>query len=126
MDKLQELMQLQEGLQNNLGYYFLSMPLEKRTAYIKEYILHCEDEMHEMLRELPFFKLWKVYHVDYKTQEDMYLKAKQEWVDVLHFFLNVTIALGFTADELFDMYCLKNNINYDRQINTEEYKKCEE
>lgn len=124
VDNLRTLFETQAKLQASLGYDISSMDTETRTAYIKEYVLHCEDEMHEMLRELPYLKPWKKYPDTEAAQNIMYAKARKEWIDALHFFLNISLALGFTAGELFSMYCIKNGINYDRQQDTQNYKKC--
>lgn len=118
MDKLEQLMSMQEELQNKLGYDISGMPVAERTAYIKEYTLHTEHELHEMLAELPFFKPWKQYSdISYDT-------ARKEFVDALHFFINVALALGFSADELLELYMDKNKENYTRQEDTENYKPC--
>lgn len=120
MDKLDELFRKQEELQNKLGYDFSTMTDQQRSAYIIEYSQHLDHEMHEMLQELPFFKSWKKYP-EYDLEE-----AKQEFADALHFFLNVAMGLGFTADSLFFAFLGKNIINHVRQENTTEYKKCVE
>lgn len=126
MDKLQELLKTQGDFQVALGYKVSDMTSEERTAYIKEYILHFEDEAHEMLRELPHFKPWKKYSTNEEEVNQRLAAARLEWIDALHFFLNVTIALGFSAEELFRMYCDKHNINHERQEDADNYKKCKE
>ena len=40
---------------------------------------------------------------------------KDEIVDAFHFFMNIMIAAGMNADELFDRYLKKNKINIERQ-----------
>jgi|WetSurMetagenome_2_1015567.scaffolds.fasta_scaffold894782_1 hypothetical protein len=125
-DMLVGLMTKQKQLQEDLGYNFANMTEEQRTAYIKEYVLHTDHEMHEMLQELPYFKSWKKYGTDREYLQGAHAKARKEWVDVLHFFLNVTIALGFTPEELFQMYMNKHDENYERQQDTKNYKKCVE
>jgi dimeric dUTPase (all-alpha-NTP-PPase superfamily) len=125
-DKLVGLMTKQRQLQEDLGYNFETMTKEERSAYIKEYAQHTDHEIHEMLQELPFFKSWKKYNTDPEAMALAYAKSRKEWVDVLHFFLNVTIALGFTPDELYHMYMDKHQENYSRQEDTSNYKKCVE
>ena len=76
-----------------------------------------------MLREIPFFKPWKQYS---DNPDDNYMKwamARKEFVDMFHFFLYIALALGFTAEELYEMYGLKMQENYARQENTAEYKR---
>jgi len=125
-DKLQALISKQAELQQNLGYDFSNMTAEEHVEYIKEYAQHLDGETFEMMRELPYFKSWKKYPDTEEAQNIMFAKARLEWIDVLHFFLNITIALGFTADELYAMFCEKNGINYERQEDTTNYKKCME
>lgn len=120
MDRLAVLFGMQKALQTELGYNFDSMTDEERSAYIKEYAQHLDHEMHEMLQELPFFKSWKKY-----PKYDLTL-AREEFADALHFFLNCAIGLGLTAESLFNMFMDKNAINYERQEDTENYKKCVE
>jgi dimeric dUTPase (all-alpha-NTP-PPase superfamily) len=124
VDKLEELFSTQQKLQERLGFNLDHMHLEDRTAYVKEYTLHTMHEMHEMLQELPFFKDWKRYPENPFKQVEMVKLAKKEWIDALHFFLNVSIALGFNADTLYAAYMEKNKINHERQLNAEEYKPC--
>lgn len=125
MDKLDKIFTRQLKLQKALGYSFDTMTLEERAAYIREYTLHMEHEMHEMLQELPFFKSWKRYETDDMSMAFAYDKAREEFVDALHFFLNVAMALGFTSDELAEGFINKNNTNKQRQLQPE-YKKCVE
>ena len=125
VDKLTEIFEKQGDLQAALGYTFDEMTDEERAGYIKEYALHTEHELHEMLAELPFFKAWKKYPKE-GFREPMWNNSREEFVDALHFFVNMALALGFTATSLSEAYCKKNAINYDRQADTEQYKMCKE
>ena len=58
---LEEMLQKQEALQTRLGYDFSNMTKEEITAYIKEFSIHLNQEVNEMLYELPYFKPWKDY-----------------------------------------------------------------
>lgn len=125
MDKLDMLFKKQYDLQvQGMHYDFTNMTTEQRAAYVKEYTLHCEHEMHEALQEIPFFKPWKRYDKDAESEKNMamWAMARKEFVDALHFFLCVAIGLGFTPDELYAMYCDKNAVNYDRQKDQATYK----
>lgn len=118
MGKLQEIFDKQERLQNRLGYDFEDFSTDERTEYIKEMSIHANQEMNELLYELPFFKPWKKYQ-DW-TEEDMVkgiLKAREEYIDFFHFAISIGLALGFTEDNLHEMYCEKNGINHERQDN---------
>lgn len=127
MDMLQKIFDKQTALQQRLGYDFNTMTDEARAAYIKEYEQHADHEMHEMLAEIPFFKSWKKYDKDSYAERNMrWEKARQEFIDAFHFYINVALALGFDAAQLFSMFEEKNSINHDRQLNTTEYKQCVE
>lgn len=122
-DKLDTLMHMQSALQDRLGYDLNGMGMRERTQYIKEYMLHAEHELHEMVQELPYFKPWKQSPSTHKEMQRMVDKAKEEYIDVLHFMLNIALALGFTADELYDGYIDKNMLNHRRQ-EQDGYKRC--
>lgn len=123
-DKLDKLFNMQRALQETLGFDFATMSKKERSAYVKEYQQHCDHELHEMLQELPFYKPWKKYNpAEYERQMQL---AREEFIDALHMFLNIAIALGFTPQMLYGMFISKNQINYERQEDTEHYKKCTE
>ena len=77
-----------------------------------------------MLQELPHFKPWKKYDTSAAAVEANLKAAREEWADVLHHFLNITLALGMSADDLCDLYSKKQKINYDRQADKANYKPC--
>ena len=69
MDKLDLLFKKQYDLQvQGMHYDFANMTTEQRAAYVKEYTMHCEHELHEALQEIPFFKPWKRYDKDDETE----------------------------------------------------------
>ena len=92
------------------------MPVDWRTAYIKEHSIHLTQELHEMLYELPLFKPWKDYsgmtYCEIMAKLD---KAKEELIDTWHFFMNIALALGFTAETFKQAYLDKHHINNVRQ-----------
>lgn len=124
MDNLTEMLAQQNKWQNDLGYDFNAMSVEERVAYAKEMSIHMTQELHESLYELPFFKPWKNYSAltSFEQAFDegfegycMLRKAKDEVVDMWHFFMNYMLALGMTADDLYTGYKEKNAENYARQ-----------
>lgn len=124
MDKLEDVFCYQKELQVILGYNFEEMSLKEIVAYIKEYSIHMTQELHEMLYELPHFKPWKTYNP--QEYQDRFEAARKEWIDVMHFFLNISIALGYTANDLYAEYLLKFYENNKRQNKLDEYKPCVE
>jgi dimeric dUTPase (all-alpha-NTP-PPase superfamily) len=117
-DFLRTMMTMQRQLQvTAMGYDFDSMSPRDRTTYIKEMSIHANQEMNEMLYELPFFKPWKDYtKMTEEDIEDDFKAARKELIDHLHFFMNMAIGLNMTADELFTGYYQKNKENYQRQM----------
>lgn len=122
-DKLKELLQAQKSLEEEVMHFnFETMTEQQRGEYIRNHTLFCEDELHEMLHEIPFFKEWKRYSSDPAQNEEKWKLAREEFVDALHFFLSIAVALGFNADTLLEAYHYKNWINHQRQLNQTEYK----
>lgn len=116
MDKLTEMLDTQARFQHRLDSGFFGMSVKERTAFIKEHSIHLNQEINEMLYELPFFKPWKDYS-DMSVDDTMaaLAKAKMECIDAWHFFMNIILALGFTPDEFYTMYMAKNKENHRRQ-----------
>lgn len=114
--KLQQMLNLQNKLQQRLGHDIPNMSLKERTSFIKEFSIHSNQEMNEMLYELPYFKPWKNYdNLTPKDVETSLQLAREEFIDKLHFDLNIALALGMDEDMIHKMYCEKNNINHKRQ-----------
>lgn len=113
---LQEMLDKQNKLQERLGYDIGSMHDEERSAFIKENSIHLTQELHELLYEIPHFKPWKDYSgMSLFDLYESWYKASKELIDMLHFFLNICLALGLNADNLYDMYIAKNKENHRRQ-----------
>jgi len=113
---LQEMMDKQLELQERLGYDFSNMTKEEITAYIKEFSIHLNQEVNEMLYELPYFKPWKDYsQLTVEEYDNAMDKARKEFIDVMHFVLNIGIALDMSATDIYDMYMDKNKENHCRQ-----------
>lgn len=113
---LQEMLDKQNKLQERLGYDIGSMHDEERSAFIKENSIHLTQELHELLYEIPHFKPWKDYSgMSLFDSYESWYKASKELIDMLHFFLNICLALGLDADNLYDMYMAKNKENHRRQ-----------
>lgn len=122
-DMLEDIMQTQLAAQEFRGFKF-PMPGPEKAAYIKTQTLHCIDELCEMLHEIKGYKEWKVYDYDnVHTNVTSNVKAKEELVDALHFFLNIAIALGMTPADLYRGYTAKSRINYTRLDDRSNYKK---
>lgn len=65
-------------------------------------------EISELLCEVNF-KWWK-------NKKELDIKAiKEEMVDILHFLVGMSVNVGMTSDEMFEIYYSKNKENFDRQ-----------
>ena len=104
MDNLTFLFKKQRLLQDTL----------KNNINIQEYrsimILASIDELMEMLRETPW-KPWK------KQQTFNKERFKEEYIDLIHFVINLGLAAGLSSNELIKRYKIKNKINFKRQKN---------
>lgn len=118
MNEIQSLLDSQESFQNKLGIDFRTMDEKDIAEYIRDQVYWSTEELHEMCRELPYIKSWKDYSsLSPEEKFDMSNKAREEYIDVFHFVINIGVALGFTGDQLVDEYFKKHKINNERQEN---------
>lgn len=116
VDTLQYVMDKQIQFQERLEPGVFSKCYADRVAFIKEHSIHLNQEINEMLYELPFFKPWKDYsNITVGEVEEGFNKAKKEYIDALHFFVNIGIMLGLDSVTVLDMYKEKNKENIRRQ-----------
>lgn len=109
LDALSQIFDRQARLQaESMGVDFESMPIEDRIQYIKDMVLACTDELHEALAEVG----WKPWARDKYIDDEAY---KKELIDALHFWVNLCLAVGMTADEVSARYFLKAERNAQRQ-----------
>ena len=95
----------------------------------KDYI---DDEFRELLTSLGGMSngekaasaVWKPWKADHVKMQETYIKdlsdkdqleIKFEMIDILHFVLNMFMALGLDSEEIFKLYYLKNAENFARQ-----------
>lgn len=111
MDRLQEMLELQEELQRRYdnGTSPAVYTGETRANYIRIHMLALTDELHEALREVGW-KPWSKTPSG-KMNRDTYL---DELVDAWHFFMNLLIVADCTPDEFFNRYLRKNGVNHGR------------
>lgn len=112
---LENMMTLQYLFQFRLGQ--MPVPAEQRTQYVMNNMLYTEAEGHEFLREIEGFKSWKHYDWNQDEKDKHYKAALEEFVDMIHFVLNIAIAMGFSADDIYEAYIAKNIVNHQRQDN---------
>lgn len=116
MDKLEQIMKMQGELQKRLGADFSNMTLEERAEFMRNHRGYLADEVAEALYEMPNYKLWKDYSNMSEEQVAIaWQKVRMELIDSLHFFVNLLLCAGMTADEVYEMYMMKNRENHRRQ-----------
>lgn len=116
MNELEYMFKMQKAFQDKVDQRYKSTDLKERAAFLRDHFVFCNQEMQEMLYEIPFFKHWKDYSK--MTDEEIkeaYDKAKEEIIDAWHFFINIMLGLGMTAEELFTRYLDKHKENIRRQ-----------
>ena len=115
-DSVEVMLDYQKAFQRRVDPRCESLDLKERAAFIRDHYVYLDQELQEMLYEVPFFKHWKDYSKMTNSEiEEAYHKAKEELIDSWHFFMNLMIALNMSADELFQMYLEKNKENIRRQ-----------
>lgn len=114
---LVKMFEMQKSLQERLGQDFSSMTLHERTKWIKENWNYVTGEYIELLERLPF-KTWKTYSEeqksDFQSEEEM-LETWYEFIDMVHFVLNIGLLLGIDGETAWRLYATKNKENFDRQ-----------
>lgn len=101
-------------LQHKFGKKFTdfgNLSEEDKNAKTLEFIDHCIEELIEMRREIPSRKHWSSKKDDPVDKG----KLKDEYVDVLHFFISLALINEWTAEDVYNAYLSKNNINHQRQ-----------
>ena len=109
MDTLQYLLDRQRKFEQDLISLDQIADLAYQQSQLKEYSLALIVEVTEFLAEINW-KPWK------KTQKDVdCAKVKEEFIDILHFFLILALLLDLDATEIKTIYDKKMAINEARQ-----------
>lgn len=106
MDKLDRIFELQEKFDLDL-IQRRNIPEIPWNVWIQKEVLAMVSELGELLDEVSF-KWWKDQEVDPEA-------AKEELVDILHFFVSMCIKAGITSQDLYEAYLAKNKENFARQ-----------
>lgn len=121
-DSLREIFDMQKSLQKNLavkgrGVDYDTADFKTRVDDITKQWRNLTLEFAELLERLPF-KEWKTYSSDQLIEaqtKDQMLETWYEYSDMLHFFINIGLALGIDGGILERLYVTKNKENFDRQ-----------
>ena len=107
-DQLRELFRMQKALNERIGVFTDTMDEAEKTKWILNYTRAMTQEMAELTDSVPW-KWWAKYQ---KFDEQ---NARVEVVDLLHFLISLAQVLGMSADDLFNAYLKKNEVNFKRQ-----------
>lgn len=104
-DKLQDIW----NKQHNLDDIVLKKAKKTREETLSDRQVALLTEIGELANEMQNFKYWK--H-NKNIQLD---KVKEEYADVLHFIISLGIDIFEDANDMYEWYVYKNNINLQRQ-----------
>ncbi len=107
-DQLRELFRMQQALNERIGVNTADMTDEQKTTWILNYCRAMSQELAELTDSVPW-KWWAKYQ---KFDEQ---NARVEVVDLFHFLISMAQVLGMSADDVFNAYVRKNEVNLKRQ-----------
>ncbi len=107
-DQLREIWKMQTALNTRIGVNTENMSDEEKTKWILNYTRAMTQEIAELTDSVPW-KWWAKYQ---KFDEQ---NARVEVVDLFHFLISLAQVLGMSADDVFNAYIKKNEVNFKRQ-----------
>jgi dimeric dUTPase (all-alpha-NTP-PPase superfamily) len=107
-DQLRELWRMQDALNKRIGVNMEGMNEEEKAKWILNYSRAMTQEIAELVDSVPW-KWWAKYQ---KFDEQ---NARVEVVDLFHFLISMAQVLGMSADDVFNSYIKKNEVNFKRQ-----------
>ena len=107
-DQLRELFRMQKSLNERIGVQTKGMTDEQKTEWTLNYCRAMSQELAELTDSVPW-KWWAKYQ---KLDEQ---NARVEVVDLFHFLISLAQVLGMSADDVFNAYVKKNEVNFQRQ-----------
>jgi len=107
-DQLRELFRMQKALNERIGVHTDDMSDEQKTQWTLNYCRAMSQEIAELTDSVPW-KWWANYQ---KLDEQ---NARVEVVDLFHFLISLAQVLGMSADDVYEIYLKKNEVNFQRQ-----------
>lgn len=108
MDKLEEIWRLQDELNKRIGVDTSTMNEEEQAKWVLNYSRALQQELAELVDSVPW-KWWAKYQKFDKQN------ARVEVVDLFHFLVSIGQVLGMSADDIYQAYVKKNQVNHQRQ-----------
>ena len=107
-DQLRELFRMQQALNERIGVRTEAMTEADQTKWVLNYCRAMSQEIAELTDSVPW-KWWAKYQ-RFDAQN-----ARVEVVDLFHFLISLAQVLGMSADDVFQAYVRKNEVNFKRQ-----------
>jgi len=107
-DRLEVLFTMQEALNRRIGVNTQEMTDEERVQWVLNYCRAMSQEIAELTDSVPW-KWWAKYQ-NFDKQN-----CCVEVVDMLHFLISLAQVLGMSAEDVFQAYMKKNEVNFQRQ-----------
>ncbi|MBI3871271.1 MAG: dUTP diphosphatase [Verrucomicrobia bacterium] len=107
-DQLRELFEMQRALNLRIGVDTEKMDDESQVQWILNYTRAMSQELAELTDSVPW-KWWAKY------QKFDQQNARVEVVDLFHFLISLAQVLGMSADDVYQAYLKKNQVNLQRQ-----------
>ena len=107
-DRLEVLFTMQEALNQRIGVNSHDMSDEERVHWMLNYCRAMNQEVAELTDSVPW-KWWAKYQTFDKQN------CCVEVVDMLHFLISLAQVLGMSAEDLFQAYVKKHEVNFQRQ-----------
>ena len=104
-DQLRELFRMQKALNERIGVSTDEFNDEQKTEWVLNYCRAMSQELAELTDSVPW-KWWAKYQ---KLDEQ---NARVEVVDLFHFLISLAQTLGMSADDVFEAYLKKNEVNF--------------
>ncbi len=108
MDKFDEIFRMQDALNRRIGVALPPTSEEEKARWILNYTRAMQQEIAELVDSVPW-KWWAKYQ---KFDEQ---NARVEVVDLFHFLISLAQTLGMSAEDVFQAYVKKNQVNLQRQ-----------
>ena len=107
-DQLHEMFHMQKALNERIGVRVEGMSEKEKTKWILNYSRAVTQEIAELTDTVPW-KWWANYQ-KFDAQN-----ARVEVVDLFHFLISLAQTLGMSADDVYQAYVKKNQVNHQRQ-----------
>lgn len=114
-DYFSALFKMQQDLQKFYRKDYENLSLEERAKFVRDNWSYLTTEMGELFNAIPYFKYWKDHKGKTTLTREERMNILFEYVDILHFVLNIAVYLGLTSEEIIKGYIVKNRENRERK-----------